>query len=131
MKLRALGVAGPESGRGLDHPGGARSVAHNGIDDVFRLDLVQRAKLPDAEKLLNRAGEPAQNIDLVDGLVDESPAAFGGPASFDGPRVISGRTIPLHVAIALQEFAQATLRRRRFCRNRLESSKRCWLTTPS
>ena len=79
---------------------------HHRIDHVLGFDLVQRAQLPDAEKFLHRPGQPAQNIDAVDRLVDQRAAAFGLPAALDRPRIILRRAIPLDVAIGLQQFAQ-------------------------
>ncbi len=69
---------------------------------------MQRAQLPITEQLLHRTGQPAQNIELVDGLVDERASPFGGPASLDGTRIVGRGTVPFHVAIALQQLAQAT-----------------------
>ena len=65
-----------------------------------------RAQLPDTEEFLHRTGQPSQDIDTVDRLVDQRAAAFGLPASLDRPRIIFGRAIPFDVAIGLQQFAQ-------------------------
>src|SRR4029077_17973409 len=58
----------------------------------------------------HRPRQPAQNIQLVDGLVDQRSPSFGRPASLDRPRIIRRRAIPLHVAVALQELPQTALR---------------------
>ena len=43
-------------------------------------------------------------------LVDQRATALGLPTALDRPRVIFGRPVPLHVTIALQQFAQASSR---------------------
>src|SRR6185369_10370508 len=74
---------------------------------VLRLDFVQAAELPVAKQLAHRPGEPAQDVELVNGLIDQRATPFRLPASLDGPRIISGRAVPLDVAVALQQLAQA------------------------
>ena len=64
--------------------------------------------MPDAEEFLDGAGEPAQDIDAVYGLIDQRPAAFGLPTALNGARVILGRAIPLDVAIGLQQCAETS-----------------------
>src|SRR5579863_6095763 len=79
VELRTLGVARPKRRRCLEHTGGAGRITHNGVDNIFRFDFVQRAKLPVSEKLVNWTGQPAENIELVDGLIDQGAPALGGP----------------------------------------------------
>ena len=81
-------------------------IAQQGRDHVFGFDLVQRAQLPVAEQLLHGPGQPAQNIDLVDRLVDQRAAAFGCPASLDRAGVIFGATGTTSRSVGLQDLAQ-------------------------
>src|SRR5579883_2860043 len=106
VKFGALGIAGPEGSRGLDHARGAVGKAKHGVDYILRFDLVPRAQLPGAEQLVHRPGQPAQDIDLVDRLIDQRAAALRLPTALDGPRIIFGRTEPLHIGVALQELAE-------------------------
>jgi hypothetical protein len=63
--------------------------------------------LPHRAHTIDRAGEPAENVDLMDGLIHERAAAFDGPAAFDGAAVVFGGTEPLDVGVALDEAAEA------------------------
>src|SRR5271157_945908 len=112
VKFRALRVPRPEGGGRLDHTGGAAGIPHRGVDHIFGFDLVERAKLPHAVQLGYGPGQPAQDIDLVNGLVHERAAALGLPASLDGARIVFRRAVPLHVAIAFQQLAQPAARNR-------------------
>src|SRR5262249_35917107 len=107
VEFGALRVAGPERSRGLHDAGRAAGEFQDGVHDIFALDLVQCAELPDAEDFLHGAGEPADDIDAVDRLVDERAAAFGLPASFDRARVGFGGAVPLDITICLQKLAYA------------------------
>src|ERR1700730_10719592 len=42
----------------------------------------------------------------MNSLIDQRAAAFGGPASFDRARVVSGRAKPLNVRVGLKNLAQ-------------------------
>src|SRR5262249_2775322 len=106
MELGALGVPRPEGRSGLDYAGGAIGIFHNGVDHILRFDFVQRAQLPGAVEFADGAGETAQDVDLVDGLVDERASALGLPAAFEGARVVGRGAVPLDVAIGLQQFAE-------------------------
>ena len=102
------------------------------FDDVFRFDLMKGAELPHAIDIAgDGTGEPAEDIDAVNGLVDQGAAALGGPAALHRARVVFGRAIPLDVTIALEETAEAAFRAMALATKRDESSKRCWLTTLS
>src|ERR1019366_3901687 len=63
---------------------------------------------PDRIQLAHRAGQPAQDIDLVNRLVDQRAAPFGLPTALDRPRVVFRRPVPLHVTIAFEQLAQAS-----------------------
>ena len=73
---------------------------------------MRRAQLPLAEHRRDRTGQPAQNVDLVDRLVDQGASALGLPTPLDGSRIVFGRAVPLHVTVALEQFAQAACRHR-------------------
>ena len=88
--------------------GAALAISDMPFHHILGLDLMQRSELPRAEQFLHRACNPAQNVELMDGLVDERAASFGLPASLDGARVILGRPVPLHIAVALEQFAEAS-----------------------
>src|ERR1022692_5164010 len=108
VEFGALRVSRPEGGGGLDHAGGARGIMHHRVHYVLRFDLVQSAKLPDRIQLAHRAGQPAQDIDLVNRLVDQRAAALGLPTTLDRPRVVFRRPVPLYVTIAFEQLAQAS-----------------------
>ena len=73
--------------------------------------------------------QPEQYIHLMDGLIDERAAAFRRPAAFDRTAVVLGRAKPLTYASACRIFPSRPSAMA-FFRNWLESSNRCWLTTP-
>ena len=106
MQLDALAETGPESGRGLDHAGGAATVFQERADDILAFDFVARAELPVSEKLVDIADQIAQHVDLVDRLVDQRAAAFHSPTALDGPRIILVRAPPFDVGVGLQNAAQ-------------------------
>jgi peptidyl-prolyl cis-trans isomerase SurA len=108
VDFHAFGIAGPHGGGGLNDAGGAVAVAEQGVDDVFRFDFVQRAELPHAVQVLDGPGQPAEDVDLVDGLIDECAAAFDGPAALDGTAVVFGGTKPFDVGVALEQAAEAS-----------------------
>ena len=106
VNFHAFRVAGPHGGGGLNHARGAVAEAEQRVHHVFGLDLVERAQLPHGGELFDRAGEPAKHVDLVNRLVDQRAAAFHGPTAFNGAAVVFGGAKPLHVGVALDEFAQ-------------------------
>src|ERR1700693_2585285 len=107
MDLQPLGVARPERGGCLNHARGARRILEHRGDDVFRFDLMKRRQLPIAEDLGDAAHKPEQNVYLMDRLVDKRASAFGGPASFNGARVIRGGAKPFDVGVGLKKLAPA------------------------
>src|SRR6185312_12245854 len=62
--------------------------------------------LPITEHLAYGADQVQQNVYLVDRLIDERPAALGGPTSLDRPCIISFRAKPLHVSVGLKNLAE-------------------------
>ena len=108
VELGALGVSGPEARSPPESRPWRRwrTAARRSP----RLRIRSCARAPNCHSpntSCHRAGQPAQQVDLVDGLVDQRAAAFGLPASLNRPRIIFGRAVPLHVAVALEQLAQA------------------------
>src|SRR5580658_1885832 len=66
--------------------------------------------MPVAKDLFDRADQMQQRVYLVDGLADERAAAFAGPATLYGPRIVLRRAVPLHIRIGLQDFSQPSRR---------------------
>ena len=66
-----------------------------------------------AENFNGQAGEPLQEIDCVDGLVDEGPAAVEGEGAFP-TGVISRRAVPFDVGAGRNEPAKTATIERRF-----------------
>src|SRR5580765_2806120 len=74
---------------------------------------MRRGELPGTEDFFDRPGEPAQQIHLMNRLIDQRAAAFGRPAAFERPRVVLVGSEPLYVRVGLQQPAQAARANRR------------------
>src|SRR5579875_2290922 len=101
-----LRITGTDRGGGLHHSDGAGAVAQQRAHHVFRFDFMRRAQLPFPVHMTHRTAQPQQNIDLVNGLIDQRAAALHFPGSLDGPRIILVRAPPLHVCVGLENFSE-------------------------
>src|SRR5215831_11525506 len=63
------------------------------------------AKLPESEHLAHRAAEPAEQVHLMNRLIDKRSTTFGAPAALHRSSVILGRPIPFDVGVELQRDA--------------------------
>ena len=103
MNFNTLCVARPKRCGGLNDPCCPGLKTQDGIDDIFRLDTMNCAQLPVRTYLLHRAGKPADQVNLVNGLIDERAAPFAGPRAFAGAGIVLRGTVPLDVAVAFEE----------------------------
>ena len=88
---------GHKRGAGLDRAEGAAGELQRGHRGVFGLDTRVHALRGPREHFHRHAGEPLQQVDAVNRLVDDRAAAILGDLSLPAGVVLGG-AIPLHVA---------------------------------
>lgn len=73
---------------------------------------MDRAQLPFGTDLRDGAYHPADEVDLVNRLVDQRTAPFALPGTFSRPRIVLLGSMSLDVAIALEDTSQAPVSNR-------------------
>jgi hypothetical protein len=106
--LQALGKAGEGGGRRADRADRARGEPDDGQRGVLDLDVV-RLRRADRRDLGDRPQAPAEQVHVVDTLVEQGPAVHRPGAAPVRLVVIRLRAVPLRVRLGQHEPAQGAL----------------------